>query len=112
MILFAIGQNLQPVHAGRPAAPGAGRLHFPPGRRLRPGVGGRGRAAPVFNLDVLSRQVILLQAVMPTATMATFFGEYVHVDEELLSGIIAVSTLLSFFTLPLWVMVIRVLVRP
>jgi predicted permease len=64
-----------------------------------------------FNLDMLSRQVILLQAVMPTATMATFFGEYVSVDEELLSGIIAVSTLLSFLTLPLWVMVIRILVK-
>ena len=48
---------------------------------------------------------------MPTATMATFFGEYVRIDEELLSGIIAVSTMLSFFSLPLWVMVIRVLVR-
>jgi predicted permease len=43
--------------------------------------------------------------------MATFFGEYVSVDEELLSGIIAVSTLLSFLTLPLWVMVIRILVK-
>ena len=63
----------------------------------------------LFNVDVLSRQVILLQAVMPTATMATFFGEYVTLDEELLSGIIAVSTLLSFITLPLWVMVIRAL---
>jgi predicted permease len=64
-----------------------------------------------FNLDILSRQVILLQAVMPTATMATFFGEYVAIDEELLSATIAVSTLLSFVTMPLWVMVIRVLVR-
>jgi len=41
--------------------------------------------------------------------MATFFSEYVPLDEELLSGIIAVSTLLSFVTLPLWVMVIRAL---
>ena len=64
----------------------------------------------VFNIDVLSRQVILLQAVMPTATMTTFFGEYVPLDEELLSGIIAISTLLSFVTLPLWVMVIQSLV--
>jgi len=111
MILFAIGQNL--------------RL-FMPAARLRLVVaasffrlaGGFALGLAVvailrlaFNLDSLSRQVILLQAVMPTATMATFFGEYVSVDEELLSGIIAVSTLLSFLTLPLWVMVIRVLVR-
>jgi predicted permease len=62
-------------------------------------------------LDVLSRDVILMQAVMPTATMATFFSEYASMDEKLLSGIIAVSTLLSFVTLPLWVLVIRALVR-
>jgi len=111
MILFAIGQNL--------------RL-FMPVSRLRLVVaasffrlaGGFALGLAVitllglfFNFDILSRQMILLQAVMPTATMATFFGEYVSVDEELLSGIIAVSTLLSFLTLPLWVMVIRVLVR-
>ena len=40
--------------------------------------------------------------------MATFFGEYVPLDEKLLAGIIAVSTLLSFVTLPLWVLAISI----
>jgi predicted permease len=110
MILFAIGQNLRLL---MPAA----RLRLVLAASLFRLAGGFALGMAVvavlrlfFNLDILSRQVILLQAVMPTATMATFFSEYVALDEELLSGIIAVSTLLSFLTLPLWVMVIRVLI--
>jgi predicted permease len=110
LILFAIGQNLQLF---MPAA----RLRLVLAASLFRLAGGFALGLvvlallrPFFNLDLLSRQVILLQAVMPTATMATFFGEYVSLDEELLSGIIAVSTLISFLTLPLWVMVIHVLV--
>jgi predicted permease len=110
MILFAIGQNLRLL---MPAA----RLRLVLAASFFRLVGGFALGIAVvavlrlfFNLDILSRQVILLQAVMPTATMATFFGEYVSIDEELLSGIIAVSTLLSFVSLPLWVMVIRILV--
>jgi hypothetical protein len=111
LILFAIGQNLRLL---MPAA----RLRLVLAASFFRLVGGFALGLTVvavlrlfFNLDILSRQVILLQAVMPTATMATFFSEYVALDEELLSGIIAVSTLLSFITLPLWVLVIRVLVR-
>jgi predicted permease len=110
MILFAIGQNLRLL---MPAA----RLRLVLAASFFRLVGGFALGLAVvagvrffFNVDVLSRQVILLQAVMPTATMATFFGEYVSLDEELLSGIIAGSTLLSFVTLPLWVMVIHALV--
>jgi predicted permease len=111
MILFAIGQNLRLF---MPAA----QLRLVLAASFFRLIGGFALGMAVvavlrlfFDLDSLSRQVILLQAVMPTATMATFFGEYVSIDEELLSGIIAVSTMLSFFSLPLWVMVIRVLVR-
>jgi predicted permease len=111
MILFAIGQNLRLL---MPAA----QLRLVLAASLFRLAGGFALGLAIvavlrlfFNLDILSRQVILLQAVMPTATMATFFSEYIALDEELLSGIIAVSTLLSFLTLPLWVMVIRVLVR-
>ncbi len=110
MILFAIGQNLRLF---MPAA----QLRLVLAASLFRLVGGFALGLAVvallrlfFNLDTLSRQVILLQAVMPTATMTTFFAEYVSIDEELLSGVIAVSTMLSFFSLPLWVMVIRVLV--
>jgi len=112
MILFAIGQNLRlfmPVARLRLVL-AASFFRLVGGFAL--GLAVVSLLRLVFSLDGLSRQVILLQAVMPTATMATFFGEYVSIDEELLSGVIAVSTMLSFFTLPLWVMVIRVLVRP
>jgi predicted permease len=109
MILFAIGQNLRLL---MPAA----RLRLVLAASFFRLAGGFALGLAVVailrlfsGLDALSRQVILLQAVMPTATMATFFGEYAPLDEELLSGIIAVSTLLSFVTLPLWVMVIRAL---
>jgi len=109
LILFAIGQNLVLL---MPAA----RLRLVLAASFFRLVGGfaLGLATVaviclLFAVDDMSRRVILLQAVMPTATMATFFGEYVPLDEELLSGIIAVSTLLSFITLPLWVMVIRAL---
>jgi hypothetical protein len=111
LILFAIGQNLRLFMP-------ASRLRLVLAASLFRLVGGFALGLAVvavlrlvFSLDSLSRQVILLQAVMPTATMATFFGEYVSIDEELLSAIIAVSTILSFFSLPLWVMVIRGLVK-
>ncbi len=111
MILFAIGQNLSLF---MPVA----RLRLVLAAAFFRLVGGFALGLAVvaglrliFDLDILSRQVILLQAVMPTATMATFFGEYVRVDEELLSGVIAFSTLLSFFTLPVWVTVIRGLIQ-
>ena len=111
MILFAIGQNLRLF---MPAA----RLRLVLTASVFRLVGGFALGLAVvtvlrliFDLDSLSRQVFLLQAVMPTATMTTFFSEYVRIDEELLSGTIAVSTILSFFTLPLWVMVIRILVK-
>jgi malate permease and related proteins len=109
MILFAIGQNLRlfmPIARLRLVL-AASFFRLVGGFAL--GMAAMAVLSLLFNLDNLSRQVILLQAVMPTATMATFFSEYVRIDEELLSGIIAVSTLLSFFTLPLWVMLIRVL---
>jgi len=110
LILFAIGQNLVLL---MPAA----RLRLVLAASFFRLVGGfaLGLATVaviclLFDIDAMSRRVILLQAVMPTATMATFFGEYVPLDEQLLSGIIAVSTLLSFVTLPLWVMVIQAMI--
>jgi predicted permease len=111
LILFAIGQNLVLL---MPAA----RLRLVLAAsffRLAGGfVLGLATVAAIcllFEVDDMSRRVILLQAVMPTATMATFFGEYVPLDEQLLSGIIAVSTLLSFVTLPLWVLAVNALVN-
>lgn len=56
----------------------------------------------LFTVDPLSMKVVVLQAVMPTATMSPFFAAYSRMDERLLGSIIAVSTLISLFTLPLW----------
>ncbi len=53
-------------------------------------------------IDLVSRKVILIQSVMPTATFSFFFTGYIEMDNELLSGIIGFSTLLSLLTLPLW----------
>ena len=110
LILFAIGQNLVLL---MPAAQLRLVLAASFFRLLGGFVLGLATMTVIcllFAVDDMSRRVILLQAVMPTATMATFFGEYVPLDEKLLSGIIAVSTLLSFVTLPLWVLVINAIV--
>ena len=64
----------------------------------------------LFLLDPLSQKVVLMQAVMPTATMATFFMEYVPLDGELLSAAITFSTIASLFTCPFWYWVIQSLV--
>lgn len=64
----------------------------------------------LYPLDPLSQKVVLMQAVMPTATMATFFMEYVPLDGELLSAAITFSTIASLFTLPFWFWVIQRLV--
>lgn len=111
LILFAIGQNLVLL---MPAARlrlvlAASVFRLAGGFAL--GLAALAAVCLVFDVDAMSRRVILLQAVMPTATMATFFGEYVPLDEKLLSGIIAVSTLFSFVTLPLWVLAINAIVH-
>ncbi len=111
LILFAIGQNLvllMPAERLRLVLT-ASFFRLVGGFAL--GLATVAAICLLFEVDDVSRRVILLQAVMPTATMATFFGEYVPLDEKLLSGIIAVSTLLSFVTLPLWVLAIQAIVH-
>ncbi len=60
----------------------------------------------VFAVDALTMKVIFLEAVMPTATMSPFFAAYGRMDERLLGSIIAVSTLFSLLSLPLWRLVL------
>jgi predicted permease len=55
-----------------------------------------------FKIDDLSLKVILLETVMPSATMAAFFADFIDMDKELLAAILTISTLLSLVTLPLW----------
>lgn len=56
----------------------------------------------LFNADLLTQKVILIESIMPTATMTIFFVDYTEIDKELLAAIIAISTLLSLATIPLW----------
>ncbi|MCP4213109.1 MAG: AEC family transporter [bacterium] len=56
----------------------------------------------VFPVDPVTRKVILLESVMPTAAMTVFFTQYIEIDRELHSGVITVSTLLSLATIPGW----------
>lgn len=64
----------------------------------------------VFSVDVLTQKVILIESIMPTATMTVFFVDYTEIDKELLSGTIAISTLLSLVTIPLWYIVVERLI--
>lgn len=79
--------------------------------RLLPGMG-LGAAALmatrlVFTVDMLTMKVILIESVMPSATMTVFFTEFADIDKELHAGIIALSTLLSLITLPLWYILVE-----
>jgi predicted permease len=60
----------------------------------------------IFQTDADSSRVILMEAVMPSATLSTFFVEYTPLDKKLLSAIIGISTLLSILTMPIWYLVI------
>jgi len=64
-------------------------------------------ARVIFPIDLITQKVVLIQSIMPTATMVVFFVEYTEMDKELLSGIIALSTLVSLITIPLWYAVVE-----
>lgn len=53
-------------------------------------------------LDLLSKKIILMEAIMPTATMTPFFIDYLNSDEELISAIITFSTIFSLISIPIW----------
>jgi predicted permease len=57
---------------------------------------------PVFSLDMVSQKVLLIESGMPAAALAVFFIQYIEIDQELMSSIIAFTTVLSLLTIPLW----------
>jgi malate permease and related proteins len=61
-------------------------------------------------VDILSQKVILIQSGMPAATLGVFFIQFIDIDRELMSSIIAFSTLLSLLTIPFWFWVIDVVI--
>jgi predicted permease len=58
-------------------------------------------------VDLLTQKVILIESIMPTAAMATFYIEYINMDKKLVSGIIAFSTILSLATIPFWYFIVE-----
>ncbi|MCP5103354.1 MAG: hypothetical protein GY950_08245 [bacterium] len=61
----------------------------------------------IFNVDLLLQKMLLIESVMPTATMTVFYIEYTDIDKELHAGIIAFSTMLSLLTIPFWYVVVE-----
>ncbi len=61
----------------------------------------------IFTPDQITLKVILLESIMPSATMSMFFAEYVDLDKKLMAAIIAFSTLLSLLTIPAWFLVVE-----
>lgn len=59
------------------------------------------------NIDSMTIRVILIETVMPTATMAPFFSEYSESNRPLISSIITFSTLISLVTIPIWYILIE-----
>lgn len=61
----------------------------------------------IFPLDPLTKRVILLQSVMPTAATSPFFSDHIRTEPTVVSGILAFSTVASLVTIPLWFVVVE-----
>lgn len=71
------------------------------------GIGTTAIVSLAFPTDTMTKKVILLESVMPSATMVPFFADFISTDKEVMSGIITVSTLISMFTIPVFYMLIE-----
>ncbi|MBU1238633.1 AEC family transporter [Myxococcota bacterium] len=71
------------------------------------GLAAMGLVSLLFSVDPLTRKVIVLQSVMPTAATSPFFSDFIETDAAVISGIMAFSTLFSLATIPLWFLVIQ-----
>lgn len=60
----------------------------------------------IFSIDELTIKVVLLESIMPTATMSIFFIDFIDMDRKLLSGTITISTIISLLTIPIWFLII------
>ncbi|HSW60393.1 MAG TPA: AEC family transporter [bacterium] len=61
----------------------------------------------LFDIDIVTKKVILLESVMPSAAISPFFVDFIDSDREAVSGIVTFSTLISLLTLPLWYSIIE-----
>ncbi|HDS02902.1 MAG TPA: AEC family transporter [Firmicutes bacterium] len=62
-----------------------------------------------FSLDPITKKVILMESVMPTAAMAPFFAEHISLDKKVQASVITLSTAFSLLTIPLWYLVTEAL---
>lgn len=60
-----------------------------------------------FNVDTITKKVILVESVMPTAAISPFFCDFIDCDNEAVSGILTFSTLISLLTLPFWFSIVQ-----
>jgi len=56
----------------------------------------------IGSLSSLYRQVTVLESATPTLMSSYVLASLYHLDEEFASSVIFVTTLIAFFTLPLW----------
>lgn len=61
----------------------------------------------VFKVDEITKKVIILESVMPSAAISPFFADFIHSEKEVVSGILTFSTIVSLVTLPFWYSVIE-----
>jgi len=61
----------------------------------------------LFNVDTVTKKVILVESVMPTAAISPFFCDFIDCDTEAVSGILTFSTLISLLSLPFWFSIIE-----
>lgn len=60
-----------------------------------------------LNIDPVTKKVILLESVMPSAAISPFFADFIDSDREAVSGIVTFTTLTSLLTLPFWYSIIE-----
>lgn len=55
----------------------------------------------IVPLDPISRKMVLLQGIVPTAVTVTLLLEYFDLEQDVLVGSVVISTILSFLVIPL-----------
>jgi predicted permease len=55
-----------------------------------------------YSADSITKKVILIESVMPSAAISPFFADFIDSEKEVISGILTFSTIISLFTLPFW----------
>ena len=59
------------------------------------------------NVDAVTKKVILMESVMPSAATSPFFADFIDSDKEVVSGIVTFSTIFALISLPFWYFMIE-----